>query len=520
MSTPNLVAEFASVDRRLNLFPQSGALVIAVSGGPDSIVLLHLAARHLQDRPVRIVVGHLDHRLRPDSADDAAFVGRTAGGLGLEVVLGARDAAALAAEHGWSLEEAGRRARYAFLASVAASAGASVIATAHHADDQIETILLNLIRGTGLAGLAGMRQTADFPLTTVQLAEARPKSASPEAAGGQLTLVRPLLEVPRAAIMAYARDNDLDYRLDASNTDARFTRNRVRSEVIPALESLNPLARDALLRLAVIARAEDDYLQEAAGDAWTALTSADADSQRLPGAQVEEADRAPAVSRDPHGDPARLGIEAAALTQLHLALARRVIRRAAEATGADLRALGPNQVDTVLSIAANGGAATLPGGVNVARHGGRLVFAARATGQPPPPLPIVPQILTPPVTARLSSGWVLTVTARQRAATDPVLPGDPWRTVLDEDVVGLLSVRARVPGDKMAPLGMAGRTKSLQDLFVDEGVPAERRAGWPIVLGGFGVAWVPGLRMDERGRIRPGTTRVIEIEARPPWQVS
>ncbi|HUG94768.1 MAG TPA: tRNA lysidine(34) synthetase TilS [Pleomorphomonadaceae bacterium] len=218
--------------------PNRVPLVLAVSGGPDSTALLHAAVALARARDWQLVVAHLDHGLRQESGDDARFVTDAADALGLPWRLRRTDVAAQARQEGSGVEEAGRIARYAFLDEVADSLGPdALVVTAHTADDQAETVLLNLARGSGQRGLRGM----------------------PDRRG---RVVRPLLHVRRSALRAALDAAGIEYRLDPTNADTERSRARVRVELLPALERLNPAAVEALLRFAELA-ADDDALLDA-----------------------------------------------------------------------------------------------------------------------------------------------------------------------------------------------------------------------------------------------------------------
>ena len=251
-------------------------VVLAVSGGPDSMALLHGAARMVQAdaRAWRLTVAHLDHGIRPESADDAAFVADAAAALGLGCETRRTDVAALARDEGRSIEEAGREARYRFLAEVA-SEGA-LIATAHTLDDAAETVLLNLMRGSGLAGAAGI----------------------PARRG---RIVRPLLGERRERLRGLLDAAGLPYRLDASNDDPAFLRNRVRAELLPLLDDLRPGAVERIGRFSRLAADDDALLDE--------LAAAELERRRLPGEVVDWRDPPPPalgrrVLRLAIGDPA------------------------------------------------------------------------------------------------------------------------------------------------------------------------------------------------------------------------
>jgi tRNA(Ile)-lysidine synthase len=252
-------------------------LVLTVSGGPDSMAMLHAATALARDTGWRLTVAHLDHALRPDSADDARFVAEAAEALGLPCQLRRTDVAALAASSGDGLEEAGRRARYAFFDVVADGLGSgALILTAHTADDQVETVLLHLARGSGLAGLRG-------------IAERRGR------------LIRPLLQARRAHLRQALDAAGIVYRNDPSNTDQTFARNRARADLIPALERLHAGAIPSVSRLARLLADDDDLLD--------AIASAALAGRRRPDGLVDWTDPpAPALARRvlrlAAGDPA------------------------------------------------------------------------------------------------------------------------------------------------------------------------------------------------------------------------
>ena len=217
--------------------PDGAAILLAVSGGPDSTALLHGAARLAPPRGWRLSVAHLDHALRAGSADEAAAVAASAVRLGLPVEIRRTDVRALAAAERRSVEDAGRQARYRFLEEVAAKLGPeTLIATAHTADDAAETVLLRLARGSGLRGVRGI----------------------PARRG---SIVRPLLHARRAVLRAALDAAGIDYVTDPSNTDQAHARNRVRADLLPALERLNPAAVDALIRFGRLAADDDDLLE-------------------------------------------------------------------------------------------------------------------------------------------------------------------------------------------------------------------------------------------------------------------
>jgi tRNA(Ile)-lysidine synthase len=222
--------------------PDGATMVLAVSGGPDSMALLHGARAVAPSHSWQLVVAHLDHGLRPDSADDATFVTDAADELGLPWRLRRTDVAAAAAADRLGIEDAGRVARYAFLDEVADGLGsATLVVTAHSADDQAETVLMNLARGSGLHGLRGI----------------------PARRG---RVIRPLLATRRMALRTALDGAGIAYRLDPTNADPAHARARVRADLVPAMESLNPAAVDAVVRFAALAADDDALLDALAAD--------------------------------------------------------------------------------------------------------------------------------------------------------------------------------------------------------------------------------------------------------------
>jgi tRNA(Ile)-lysidine synthase len=219
-----------------------GPCIIGVSGGRDSIALLHM----LHERKCAgLVVAHLDHQLRRESADDANFVARVALEHGLACVTGTADTHAPTRETKGSIETVAREARYRFFTQVARDRGLARVVLAHHADDQVETVLFNFLRGSGLTGLSGMAPA------TVRAMD-----------GFQLTILRPLLDIWRVEIDAYVAEHRLEYRDDRTNEDPRHTRNRVRQKLIPLLEEIfGRDVRPTILRMAKMLRAENEFLE-------------------------------------------------------------------------------------------------------------------------------------------------------------------------------------------------------------------------------------------------------------------
>lgn len=488
---PDLPAALRAYADRHDLLPAGSRVVVAVSGGADSVALLDLLCALAPERDVALRVAHLDHGLRPASVEDAAFVATLAEARRLPASIDARDVRAWAARRGKGIEEAARILRYRFLADTALAWGAERVATAQHADDQAETVLMNVLRGAGLEGLRGMRPSARWPYD-------EPPGAR------ELRLVRPLLPQSRVALRAWLARRGLEHREDASNDDRARLRNRLRHEIIPELETVNPRLREAMLRLSASAAADLAYLEAETEALWAAHGGLDAEG--------------------------RARIDLAGWDALPLAMRRRLLRRAVAALGGDLRALGLDHADALLDALEgldlegepNAGAAarSLPGALQARVEDGALLIGTDRSVLPPARLGREPIPLTLPGRTALPGGWAIAAERRPRRPGDRLPPRDPWTVRIDADAPrDALAVRARRPGDRIRPLGMAGRSRSLQDLFVDAKVPAAERDGWPLLVAGERVLWVPGHRIDERARIHEGTREVYEIRAVPPTRL-
>ncbi len=238
---------------RHRLVGSGGTVLVAVSGGADSVCLLHVLTGLREKLGFTLRAAHLNHRLRgAESEGDARYVSRLARRLGVPVTTGSRDVSAFQAERRLSLEDAARQVRYRFLAGVAADVGAECVAVGHTADDQAETILMHLVRGAGPTGLVGMSPLSAW--------------TSPGLAG--LTVVRPLLAVERRATHAYCRQQGLRPRADSSNLSLFPLRNRIRQELMPLLTSYNPRVGEALVRTGQALEADLSYLEAGVMDAW------------------------------------------------------------------------------------------------------------------------------------------------------------------------------------------------------------------------------------------------------------
>jgi tRNA(Ile)-lysidine synthase len=323
MAHDPVAARVRETIRRYRMLAGGERVVAAVSGGPDSTALLSVLVSLRGTLALDIHVAHLNHALRPDAADDAAAVARTARGCSCRYHEATVDVRAAASRDRRSLEDAARRERYAFLAGVARHVQAQVIATGHTLDDQAETVLMRLLRGSGPSGLAGIPPV-------------RPHEG--------LRVIRPLIEIPRADITEYLARHRLEARDDSTNRDVTMLRNRVRLVLLPILEGYNPDVRRALARLADVMRDEADALD--------ALSAAEVDAVL-------------------HGTNASIHISPEAFARLPVALQRRALREAIRRVrGNDAQIAFVHIEEARLGVLTGrpGGVYEAPGGIRIARR--------------------------------------------------------------------------------------------------------------------------------------------------------
>lgn len=473
----------ATIDEH-DLFDAGDTVVIGVSGGPDSLTLLHVLRRLRDELQIELHVAHLDHAIRPESSVDAEFVADLVAKRGLPVTVERQDVPAQAEAEGFAIEQAARRARYRFLARVAADVGARTVAVGHNADDQVETVLMHLIRGSGLAGLRGMQPRSPYPLA---LGEHAARDAA-----DRLALVRPLLEVPRADIEAHVAEHALSPRFDRSNLDTTFFRNRLRHELIPELETYNPNIREVVRRTVRVIADEYDYLQAQRAADW----------QRV----VTEGD-----------DGFVFDLEA--WRGLHPATQRGLLRRAIRWLRRELRDIDWVHIENAREVANDkpaGSEATLP--VGLALFKGYDTFTV-GEARPLPDWPLLHvERLRLDVRGRTllpGTDWLVVAETVYRDALTPgqLLDDDPWQAVMDAAAAGTeLYLRTRNPGDRFQPFGMGGHTQTVADFMIGAKIPQHVRDALPLVVNADDeILWLPGWRLDERVRVTDATDRVITL---------
>ena len=455
-------------------------LVVGVSGGPDSTALLYCLYHLRKAYDLQLHVAHLNHDFRGEEADaDAEFVSNLALELDLPVTVEKRDPLAYQRDRGISsFEQGARELRYAFLAGVATCIGATAVAVAHTADDLAETVLLHILRGTGLHGLRGMTELAPWPW---------PLNLP------QLQLLRPFLEATKAETVAYCNSLGRSFRVDTGNALPRFTRNRVRQSLLPLLtEEYNPRIRESLVRLAHTASLELDFLEVETDAVW-------------PQVLVAPEEGAPEGS-----DAGSVSLHRQALSELHPALQRMVLRRAYILVAGDARRLGESHLRAMAESAgrrSSGQTLHLPGGwrlhvtyefLRLTKHPVLECPYPPLTGDNPVSLP---QSIGEVAVTRLE-GWEISIQKVAAPGPEQIAQAPQLAAYLSPEGLGRgLQVRSRRPGDRFQPLGMTHQ-KKLQDFFTDARIPESWRDRIPLLVTGRGIAWVVGHRIAEWARVK------------------
>ncbi len=442
-------------------------LVVGVSGGADSLALLHVLKEIMGAK--RLVVAHLDHGWRTSSKADAAFVRQTAVSWGIPY----HGKRLESSQKQSGLEATGRAERYRFFADVARCEKATHIAVGHHQDDQVETILLHLLRGSGLKGLQGMHFES-------LLAE-----------NEAVVVIRPLLHTSRSEIESYCQMHQLSPREDETNSDPQFLRNRLRHELLPDLRTYNAQIDGHLLQLAEITSEDESLMFALAEEAWSQLN-------------VEQGEGWLTLPLD-------------AWRTTPIALQRRLLRTAVSTLNPSVTDIGFRSIEEARLGVNNGRFGQtfhLPSGITLTIQANSLLCLKPDTDYPYD-LPLIDEehlkSIQIPGTMVLENDWVLEATIIEAPDFEVLFENeliwDVYLPIVDE----LIMLRTRRAGDRIRPFGMNGRSRKLKKLMSENHIPRSLRDKWPIISIGEEIIWVPSVGRSNAFVVQGNESKLIHL---------
>ncbi len=443
------------------LLIENEKILVACSGGPDSLALLHMFETFRLEYNIKIFAAHVDHMFRgAESANEAAFVVDFCKRHHITCYHRAIDVPKFIKETGLSTQDAARHLRYEYLRSIARELGGAKIATGHHMDDQAETVLLHLLRGSGSAGIRGMQPSSD-------------------------NIIRPLLPVSKAEVIEYCRCYNLQPQFDSSNLKTDYLRNRIRISLLPELEKqYNVAIKDALCRTAAIVGEEHDFIQKTAKELWSQVATC---------------------------QQGKLFVEAKKMAPIHSAVKREIIRLAIEKKQGSLQGINFYHVETLLELLSSGRVGSmiqLPAGLVAYKSydgmylGGNEIIPPTKKEYSGQKLEIPGDTTIPELGIRINTEITDAIDHAHQANVGVF----DWSTLSPP-----IFVRRRLDGDKFQPSGFHGN-KKLKDFFIDAKVPREARDSTPIICDSKGIIWVGGYRQAEGSKMTSKTEKILTIK--------
>jgi tRNA(Ile)-lysidine synthase len=466
----SILKPFTQSLRRFPLRP-GDKIVVGVSGGADSVCLLHLLRQLSSRYKYTLHVAHLNHGFRAEAEREADFVKRLCEGWEIPITLSSLPVPRICKERHLSKQEGAREIRYAFLKEVAGAVGARWIALGHTADDQAETFLMRLLRGAGSQGLGAIPRMREE------------------------MFIRPLLTVSRKQILEELSREQLAFIEDPSNQQEIYLRNRLRHRLLPLLEEYNPKVRETFLREAELLQEENEFLTRHVEELIPHL-----------GLKTEEE---------------TVSFDLERLRSLHPALQRRIVRWGLDRLHPGLKGIGFHHIETILSKALHsemGKVSPLPHRLRVEKGYTRL-FLRKSTSKEDrgetSRRSLRPEVILSPSPDPIDLpewGLRLTLSCHRNGDNRPAFSTCVASFDFDR-ISNPLTVRGWRPGDRFVPAGMGGKHKKLQDLFVDSKIPKSNRTSIPLLTCPEGILWVIGLRTDDRFRATEKTKEVLIVEA-------
>jgi len=444
----------STIDKH-NLLDFNDKVLIALSGGPDSIALFHLLGLLADKYKLTLAAAHVNHCLRKDADKDLEFCRQLCRAYGYKFYSRKVDIKNYAGKHKMGLEQAGRRIRYDFFRTLSEKFNYTKIATGHTADDSAETFMLNLVRGADLGGMGGIPPMRD-------------------------NIVRPLIEIKKTDILAFLKENRLTYRVDKSNLSDKYKRNIIRNKVIPALKRINAGALDHISRASQNIRASFGFLE--------------AETEKLYGkCLVKESNT-------------QIILDLGKLPAYYESLKSWILLRAYFRLTGDLRRPDSDIIEQAINLRRSGSITFLDSSIVVSNHAGKLILCR-------PPRPIKRIRLKNNGKNEISgSDLILQMETLEDFSSEMIFSNDDENIAyLDSGKISELSVRSFKEGDKFQPLGMKG-SKKLSDYLNDKNVPLIFKKSIPIVFSGNEIAWVAGHGISENFKVTDKTRRVLKIQ--------
>ncbi|ABK61498.1 tRNA lysidine(34) synthetase TilS [Clostridium novyi] len=446
-----------------NMFEVNDKVVVALSGGPDSICLLHILHTLKDEINISIVAAHVNHCLRGEAADnDEMYVKKICEELGIQCFVKREDVHRISKERGISCEMAGREVRYQFFEEVLHKINGNKIAIAHNANDQAETVLMRILRGTGLEGLVGIRPVRDN------------------------IFVRPIINLTRDEIENYCDINKLNPRIDKTNFENIYTRNKIRLELIPYIQkNFNSDVIEVLNRFSDTVKVDNEYINNVAKEKYNEYSEISEEKIILKGQLFKE----------------------------HEAILTRVIRIAIKNIKGNLNNLEKNHIYDIIDIQkkSTGKYIMLPSGIRVTNNYGDIYVYKEEKKHKV-------QKINKEVELNLLEENVLTNHKLKitldiiKSKEDIKFDKNPLIKYFDYDKIkGVIKLRYRKNGDKFMPFGMSG-SKKLKDLFIDLKIPKERRDSIPLITFGDDIAWIVGYRISDKFKINKDTKSILKIK--------
>lgn len=444
-------------------------VVAGVSGGPDSLCMLDL----LLKSKIQVIAVHLNHQIRPEADHESQAVSEFCKTNGIKCVTGNKNVPDFAKKNHLSIEESARILRYRFLFEQAEKFSAQAVLVAHNADDQAETVIMHLVRGSGLSGLKGMQMCSIQPLWSETI-----------------PLVRPLLTTSREEILEYCRENKLSPSFDQSNEDTKYFRNRIRHDLLPVLAGYNPQIKKHLITMSDVIGVDDDYLS---------LETANARKECL----ITQGGDFVVFSRRK-------------LLGLHPALLRRLLRQTIHSIKPALRDIDYEVIERTIQFLETGKQSNhllLLSDVEIIKNGREQIILCNQNN---PLVELWPQIrqgmnidLKLSGATPLDGGWRIIC---EKSAISPVFSRDGMKCILDAAKIETLKIGTFKEGDRFFPFSLKGKSIKLSDFWTKNGLPERARKNWPIIRNlDDEIVWVPGFQISNDYKVTPETTAFLNI---------